>query len=144
MITNEKMAIDTAKRVVSFLNEKGIKAKSDYKFKSVRNTLRDCWYVKKLIETGTKDCIHIDLEECGSFLVVTDDCKLMSGFHIMVQDAIFCIYLEYVDCDFGYEVYDSFRTQKTKFYSDEFGDCGMFITDSNTFLNWVESLSLYN
>lgn len=143
MITNEKMAVRTAKNLVKFLNEKGVKCSSDYRYKPIRKIMRECWYVKKLVECGQTDCIHIDLE-CGSFILITNDCKLMSGFHVMIQDAIYSIYLEYVDSDFSYEPYDTLRTEKTKFYSDMFADNGMFLTEPKTFSKWVGSLEFYS
>ena len=141
MVTNETMAVRTAKNLVSFLNKKGVKCSSDFTMRPIRKTLRDCWYVKKLVECGKTDCIHIDLEECGSFIAVTDDCKLMSGFHVMIQDAILCIYVEYVDSDFGYEPY---QLLDIKTYSDEFGDCGMFLIEPDVFKGWVDGLEFYN
>lgn len=143
MITNEKMAVRTAKNLVKFLNEKGVKCSSDYCYKPIRKIMRECWYVKKLVECGQTDCIHIDLE-CGSFILITNDCKLMSGFNAMIQDAINSIYLEYIDEDCSFEPYDTFRLEKTRFFSDEGGDNGMFLADIKTFIKWIESLEFYS
>ena len=138
MITNERMAVNTAKRVVDFLNKKGIKATSKFKFKPIRKSLRDCWYVKKLLDTGATDCIHIHLEDCGSFLAVTNDCKLMSGMHVMIQDAIYSIFCEYVDSEWDNELFWKIPMKR---YSDEWGDCGMFLIEPNDFRNWIDSLT---
>ena len=140
MVTNETMAVRTAKNLVRLLNEKGVKCSSDYEYKPIRKVLRECYYVKKLVECGRTDCIHIDLQDCGSFIAVTDDCKLMSGFHVMIQDAIYSIYLEYVNFDFGYEPYDTIRLGRARLYHDDCGDCGMFLVDPCVFVKWIESL----
>ena len=58
----------------------------------------------------------------------------------MIQDAIYCIYLEYVDTDFDYDLYDGIHA---KLYSDEWGDCGMFIADINKFKDFIDSLTFY-
>ena len=142
-MTNEKMAIRTARNLVKFLNEKGVKCSSDFKMDSVRNILRECWYVKKLCECGCTDCIHIDLVECGGFIAVTNDCKVMSGFNFMILDAITNIFLEYVDGDYGYEPYETTFGKYIKTYCDEFGDNGMFLLEPSAFVSWVESLNFY-
>ena len=143
MITNETMAVRTAKNLVRLLNAKGVKCSSDYEYKPIRKVLRECYYVKKLVECGRTECIHIDLD-CGSFIAVTDDCKLMTGFHVMIQDAIYSIYLEYVGTDFGYEPYDSLRAGRARLYSDDGGDCGMLIVDPCVFVRWIDTLEFIN
>ena len=142
MMTNEKMAIRTARNLVKSLNEKGVKCSSDFKMDKVRNILRESWYVKKLCECGCTECIHINLE-CGGFIAVTDDCKLMSGFNVMIHDAISNIFLEYVDEDYGYEPYETTFGKYIKTYCDEFGDNGMFLLEPSAFVSWVESLNFY-
>lgn len=140
MVSSEKMAVSTAKRVVSVLNQLGIECTSDYAYKPVRKTLRECWYVKKLVECGVQECIYINLGR-GSFLAVTDDCRLMTGMHCMVMDAIQSIVFEYADMDFGFEHYDALRSSGARFYSDDF-DSGMILMEPYAFLDWVGSVML--
>lgn len=145
MLTNERMAVRTAKSLVAFLESKGIETKTDYAYKPIRKILRECWYVKKLVECGQTECIHIDLPKCGSFLVITNDCKLMTGFHVMINDAIQAIYYEYDDSDCGHEPYDTVPYKRCKYYGDEdWGDCGMTIMEPYVFRNWVDSLTFYD
>ena len=143
MVTNETMAIRTAKNVVSFLNNKGIKCSSDFVYAPVKKTLRPCWYVKKLVECGATDCIHINLE-CGGFIVITNDCKLMSGMNVMIQDAVYNIFYEYVDSECGFEPYDSLIGIDFKTYFDDWGDNGMLILEPNKFTDWVNTLKFYD
>jgi hypothetical protein len=141
MITNERMAVRTAKNLVKFLNKKGAKCSSDFKYKPIRKVLRDSWYVDKLMDCGQTDCIHIDLE-CGSFLVVTNDCKLMSGQNIMIMDAIYSIFAEYVEGEWDNELF--WKIKGIKSYSDEWGDNGMELIEPSKFCEWVSSLKFYS
>lgn len=140
MITNEKMAVNTAKKIVSYLNSKGIKAESEFKYEPIKKCLRYCYYVKKLLECGRTDCVHIDIE--GSFFVVTDDCMLMSGHNAMIVDGLYAIYLDYVDeenKDINYPHYEI----QMKSYCDEGCDNGMFLVNPQKFIDWLESKNLY-
>jgi len=140
MITNEKMAVNTAKRLVDFLNSKGIKAESDFTLRPVRKTLRECWYVKKLVEYGKTDCIHIGLPDCGGFFAVTDDCKVMSGKNIMICDALECIFCDYIDGELDWWVFESINA---KFSCDEGGDCGIFFVEPTRLISFLDSLDYY-
>ena len=139
---NKTMAICTAKNLVRYLNAKGVKCSSDFVYEPIRKVLRGCWYVYKLLNCGRTDCIHIDLD-CGSFIAITDDCKIMSGFHVMIHDAIESIYLEYVDSECGNEPYDTLRRGRARFYTDEGGDNGMLLMDPFMFRRWIDSLTFY-
>lgn len=143
MVTNETMAVRTAKNLVDFLNRKGVKCSSDFVYSPVKKTLRPCWYVKKLVECGATDCIHIDLD-CGGFIVITNDCKLMSGMNVMIQDAVYNIFYEYVDSECGFEPYDSLIGVDFKAYSDDFGDNGMLILEPYNFVKWLNRLKFYD
>ena len=142
-VTAKTMAMRTAKNLVAALRAKGVKCECDYEYKPIRDALRDCWYVKKLVECGRTECIHIGLPDAGSFIVVTNDCKLMTGYHVMIQDAVYCIYLEYVDSEYRYEPRDTFDIGNGRFYHDEGGDCGMLLVDPYVFVNWLNSLDFY-
>jgi hypothetical protein len=145
MITNERMAIRTAKSLVAFLESKGIETKTDYAYKPIRKILRECWYVKKLVECGQTECIHIDLPKCSGFIAVTDNCKLMSGNHIMINDAAECIFYEYSTSeDFCLlRFYDTLRQKQQRLYTeDNWGEHGLFLTEPYVFRNWVNSLEL--
>lgn len=142
MVTNSTMAVHTAQKIVDFLNGKGIKAESDFTIRPVKKTLRDCWYVKKLVECGCTDCIHIDLKECGSFLAVTNDCKLMSGHHHMITDAIYAIFLDYVDTE-DKDDYPHYHIPM-KSYCDEDCEMGMYLVEPFHFMRWIETQEFYN
>lgn len=137
MITNEKMAVRTAKNIVSLLREKGVKCESDFAVRAIDETLRNCWYVNKLKQCGATDCIYINLTECGGFLAVTNDCKLMSGMNCMVQDAIYSILLEYVEVEYPEISYEYIFGRNIKLYSDDWGDNGMFILEPFAFNKWI-------
>lgn len=138
MITNKQICERMAKRLVDFLNSKGIEAKSDFAFKPVREVLRWCYYVQKVKECGHTDCIHVDLPDAGSFIAVLEDGRLMSGFHFMIQDAIYCIGVEYLD-----ELADAMEYPVLdKSFCDDFGESGMMIVDFNKFKDWLDSKKL--
>ena len=135
MITNKQICERMAKRLVDYLTSKGIEAKSDFAFKPIRKVLSWCYYVQKVKECGHTDCIHVDLPYAGSFIAVLEDGRLMSGFHLMIQDAIYSIgrdYLEDLADAMEYPTFD-------KFICDDTGDFGMSILDFNKFKEWLDS-----
>lgn len=140
---SQTMAAQTAMHVMQALKARGVKCTCDYRYGPVRKVLRDCWYVEKLADCGQTDCLVIDLTDAGSFIAVTNDCKLMTGYHVMIQDAIYSIYYEYVESDVGFEPYDTIRMGRGRFYHDEWGDCGMLLMDPHVFVNWLNSLDFY-
>ena len=89
--TSERVAYEVA----DMLHRIGVKTLSDYKEKPIKTTLRGSWYVRKLLERGHTDCVHIDLDNLCGFIVVTEDGHIMSGSNIMVADAFGCIAQDY-------------------------------------------------
>lgn len=95
----KRLKLKTSERVAyivcNMLHKMGIKTLSDYREKPIKTTLRGSWYVRKLLEHGHTDCVHIDLDDLRGFIVVTEDGHIMSGSNIMVADAFTCL-----ACDF--------------------------------------------
>ena len=139
MVTNKTIAERIARLSVKYLSTKGIAFKCDYKFMPIKKILRDSWYVKKICEFGHTDCIFIDLPDAGSFFAVLEDGRLMSGMNLMVQDAIWSIYVEYVDSEFPYDLFDTLRMDS---YSDNCGDNGLIVIDLCVFRDWFDSCVL--
>ena len=104
-MTNERIAIKTAKRLVDYLASKGIKTETDLKYRKISDTLRGSWYVDKVKQCGYTDCIHIDVE-CGGFFAILNTGEIMTGQNVMINDAISNVIYELL----GTPDYDAFWT----------------------------------
>ena len=87
-MTNKKIATNVAKRLVKYLTSLGCDCKCDYSYKPIRETLRNSWYVKKVLEIGHTDCIFIDVDFDGfgmGFFAVLENGEIMTGENCMIK-----------------------------------------------------------
>lgn len=83
-----------ARHLCDLLNNKGIKAESDFVLRPIDKTLRPSWYVGKLKQCGHTDCIHVGISSeaiLSSFFAVLEDGKIMTGGNCMILDAFAAI-----------------------------------------------------
>jgi len=114
-MTNSQMMANVAKKLCAFLNEKGIKAESNFYPRQIDMTLRPSWYVKKAKEIGYTDCIYIEVKKCG-FMAVLDNGDVMSGANFMIMDAFTCLS---IDCGINEEKLQDFRAYFEKDYEED-------------------------
>ena len=87
-MTNKEIATKVAKRLVEYLTNLGCECKTNYEYKPIQETLRNSWYVKKVLEIGHTDCIFIDVDHDDfgmGFFAVLEDGTIMTGENIMIK-----------------------------------------------------------
>lgn len=140
MITNKRIAANTARRLAMLLKSYGVHVDhyNTDEFKPIEKVLRHSWYVDKVKQMGHTDCIYIGID--GGFFAVLENGQIMTGKNIMILDGISCVVTE-IATDDPIDAFSNFLWKG--FSADEYDDRDyVVVCELSQFRKMLNSLNL--